>query len=224
VLRRVCAELGFAVLVALAAGVQAACSGGADRPTHVIDGSKAGPPPVGLEDVGHAIVARATRVGPTDVVDPSVAACLAAAPARPRSPAVWRIGVEGTSVTFATASGYSLVACDGLGPGASWCGRAFGRVRAGRLVDPRVDLAGCLTPDGEAVAFAWVESARRTRYVALRQDGYYEVYPVRGDLPIRIASTRGIDLETSSASFEISEYDAAGRTLRAYTLQARVSG
>jgi hypothetical protein len=98
-------------------------------------------------------------------------------------------------------------------------------VHAGRLVDPRLDLAGCSTRDGDPVAFAWVVPARRARYVAVRHDAFSEVYPVlRGDVPIRVSTTTDIDLDTSSASFEISEHDAVGRAVRAYTVQARVAG
>jgi hypothetical protein len=146
----------------------------------------------------------------------------------PRAPVISRVGVDGTSVTFRTASGGNLVACDGTAiygePNRPWCGEALGRVRAGRLLDPRLDLAACSTPSGDRVAFAWVEPGRGARYVAVRRHGFGEVYPVVGPVPVRIATTSDIDLETSSASFAVTEHDADGRLLRSYSLQARVAG
>jgi hypothetical protein len=69
-----------------------------------------------------------------------------------------------------------------------------------------------------------MEARDDARYVAVRQLGYTEVYPVRGRVPVRIASTTGVDLESSRASFEISEHDARGQLLRAYELEASVAG
>ena len=97
-------------------------------------------------------------------------------------------------------------------------------MHAGRLLDPRLELAGCSTSSGDPIAFAWIEPGRRTRYVALHRNGFVEVYPVLAGLPVRVATTSDIDLDTSSASFEVSEYDADGRRIRSYTLDARVAG
>jgi hypothetical protein len=204
----------------------AACSGGAGRPTRLTDGTSTGPPPVPLEGVSSAqIVTTAAVVELARLADPSVAACLALMRAHvPSAPVILRATVYGRSVTFRTASGRSLVGCDGVASGRSWCGRALGRLHAGRLADPRLDLAGCTTRRGDPVAFAWIEPARGTRYVALRQSGFAEVYAVLGALPVRVAATTGIDPTTSGASFDISEHDAAGRALRSYTIDARVAG
>jgi hypothetical protein len=97
-------------------------------------------------------------------------------------------------------------------------------LHAGRLLDPRLDLAACATRDGDAVAFAWVEPAKNARYIGVERSGYVEVYPVTGRLPVRIATTSGIDPNSSSAAFAISEHEANGRLLRSYTLRARVAG
>ncbi len=91
------------------------------------------------------------------------------------------------------------------------------------LDDPRLDLA-CLTASGGPIAFAWVEPAARTRYVAVRQLGFVEVYPVTANLPVRVTTTTGIDLGASGSVFEVSEHDRSGRLVRAYTLEARVAG
>jgi len=143
-------------------------------------------------------------------------------------PIVRRVGVDGASVTYRTASGRNLVACDGTAVSSehdrTWCGLALARVRDERLLDPRLDLASCTTPSGDSVAFAWVEPGPRTRYVAVRRHGFVEVYPLIAGLPVRLAATSGIDLDTSSASFDVSEHDATGQLLRSYTLRARVAG
>ena len=131
-------------------------------------------------------------------------------------------------MTVATVSHRALYACDGRpahGSGtANWCGTAYGRLEHGRLLDPRLDLSACTDVGGRPLAFAWMEARDDARYVAVRQPGYTEVYPVRGRVPVRIASTTGVDLERSRASFEISEHDARGQLLRAYELEASVAG
>ncbi len=106
---------------------------------------------------------------------------------------------------------------------ASWCGRAYGRLVRSRLQDPRLDLA-CTTLSGGPLAFAWFEPGRHTAYVAVRQPGYVEVYPVAGRAPIRITTTTGISVAGSSATFEISEHDRGGALLRSSTLEARIAG
>ena len=221
---------GRLVLAAIAGLVQVGCLGDSEPPSRLVDGSAAQAPSVALEGAASpqvetkatAIDANGVRVGP-------VARCLAATHEHtPRGPVVSRVGVDGESVTFRTASGRGLVACDGTamhtGSDRAWCGTALGRLRNGRLLDPRLDLAACSTPSGGPVAFAWVDPGQRTRYVAVKRDGFVEEYPVIAGLPIRIAATSGIDLDTSSASFEVSEHDSNGSLLRSYTLRARVAG
>jgi hypothetical protein len=141
---------------------------------------------------------------------------------------VVRVGVNGRSITVGAASSRTLYACDG---GAErevreepWCGGAFARLERGRLLDPRLDLTGCTSPSGRPLAFVWLEPGQDVRYVAVRQPGYLEVYAMKGRLPMRIATTTGIDIEGSRASFELSEHDAEGRLLRAYDLDVRVAG
>lgn len=218
------------LLVALAAVVQVGCLGGEGPPSELVDGSAARPPSVTLEGVSSrqvetkaaALVVRAASTGP-------VSRCLATTREHdPRSPIVRRVGVEGTSVTYRTVSGRDLVACDGTDLGSAhdqmWCGIALGRMRGERLLDPRLDIASCTTQSDVPVAFAWVEPGPRTRYVAVDHEGFVEVYRVVAGLPVRVATTSGIDLETSSVSFAVSEHDADGRSLRAYTLRTRVAG
>jgi hypothetical protein len=92
------------------------------------------------------------------------------------------------------------------------------------LRDPRLDLAGCTTAEGDPVAFAWIEPSRDASFVAVRQRGYVEVYPVAGRLPVRVATTSGISLAESRATFEVSEHDATGALLRRSSVEARVAG
>ena len=219
------------VVVAIVALAQVACFGGSGRPTHLIDGSPAEKPSVLLEGTtSPQVEADAAAFDPRNAVTGPIARCLAATREyTPRAPVILRIGVDGANVTFHTAFGDNLVACDGTAvapdsPSRSWCGLALGRVHAGRLLDPRLELAGCSTSSGRPIAFAWIEPGRRTRYVALHRNGFVEVYPVLARLPVRVATTSDIDLDTSSASFEVSDHDADGRRIRAYTLDAHVAG
>ena len=63
-----------------------------------------------------------------------------------------------------------------------------------------------------------------TRFVVVEQDGYSEVYPVAGAMPVRVATTTGLDLERSSAVLELSEHANDGRKVRESRIEARVSG
>jgi hypothetical protein len=218
------------VLVALAALAQVACLGGDRPPGRLADGSPVPAPSVTLDGVSSRQVA--TMAAALDLHDAGtgpVGRCLSAMREHvPGAPIVRRVGVDGASVTYRSASGRDLVACDGTALSGehnrTWCGVALARVRDERLPDPRLDLASCSTPSGDSVAFAWVEPGPRTRYVAVGRHGFVEVYPVIAGLPIRVAATSGIDLDTSSASFDVSEHDAKGQLLRSYTLRARVAG
>jgi hypothetical protein len=216
-------------LVALAAVAQVACLGGGG-PIRLVDGSLARASSIALDGVGsRQIATRATAVDHPDTTTGPVARCIATMREHaPRAPVIWRVGVDGASVTLATASGREIAACDGTalstGHDPTWCGVALGRLREGRLRDPRLDLAACSTPSADPIAFAWVSPGPRARYVAVGGDGFVEVYLVVAGLPVRVASTSGIDVDTSSASFEISEHDARGGLLRSYTLLASVAG
>jgi hypothetical protein len=222
-------KLGPAV-IAIAALIQAACFGGNDPPARLVDGTAARQPPVALDGTDSPQVeTRATAIDLGGDVPAHVARCLVNKLEHTRrAPAVLRVGVDGMSVTFSTASGHRLVACDGTAthdrPNPPWCGRALGRVSGGRLLDPRLDLASCSTASGDSVAFVWVETGERARYVGVDRGSFLEAYPVIGHLPVRIATTSGIDLDSSTASFEISEHDARGHLLRSYPMRARVAG
>jgi hypothetical protein len=62
------------------------------------------------------------------------------------------------------------------------------------------------------------------RWIGVRQDGYVEVNEVLGALPVRVATTRGIDLDDARATFELTQYDASGRELVHGEMEAAVAG
>jgi hypothetical protein len=139
---------------------------------------------------------------------------------------VRRVGADGESVTFRDGE-RGLHACDNtLGPRADdrrWCGAAYGELREGRLRDPRLDI-GCVTPDGRQTGWVWVQPDDETKYVVVHEPGYAEVYEGAAGLPVRVATSSGVRIEGSRASFELSEHDAAGKRLRRYRLDAVVAG
>jgi hypothetical protein len=196
----------------------------------LMDGSEAAESAVELKGAkSPALMTKVHVVDVDDVESGSLSAdCLRATEEEttPSSPLVERIGVSSETVTL--RSGRGLYGCDDTpGPrenGRRWCGSSFGRLYSGRLRDPRLDIAGCRTVNGTPMGLAWVEPGPITRYVVVRQPGYSEVYETAGGLPLRIASTTGVEVEGSRASFEISEHDASGRLLRRYRLDAAVAG
>ena len=198
----------------------------------LVDGSRAVPSRVELEGVSRPTVstkvsvrqARTLRAG--SVAASCFRAHGLAAPRGRYGAIVERVGVESSSVTFASASG--LHGCDdGPGPREAdrrWCGIAFGILRRGRLDDPRLDVAGCRTASGEPIGFVWITPITGARYVAVAQHGYAEVYEPAGGVPIRITNSAGVDVDGSRATFRISEHDARGRLLRRYELDAVPAG
>lgn len=218
------------LVVLAAAALLAGCFGGGDDESRLLlDGSPAGEA-VELEGVDDDVVVTAHAVVPTEALDQDskAATCLAERfqETDPGPDAVVRTGVRTESVTFLEAGGQALLGCSNS-PGprerGRWCGSSFGQLRTGALTDPRLDI-GCRARDGTPIGFVWVQPGKGTQYVAVAQPGYTEVYEVAGELPIRIATADGVDLETSSARFEVSEHDAEGRLLREQTFEAFVAG
>jgi hypothetical protein len=205
------------------------CRDEVSPPERLVDGSPATAPAVVLQGIeSPQIVTRLRVLGSRRARrDPAAASCARTlGGAFSRSPVVGRVGVDGSSLTLVGASGRALLACDSTSTApsreANVCGHSYGRLENGRLSDPRLDL---LCPDraGDTVAFAWVEPMRRTRFVAVRHSGYAEVFRVAARLPVRVTS-RDVDLDHSTATFDVSEHDGGGRSLRHYTLQPSVSG
>jgi hypothetical protein len=195
-----------------------------------MDGAPAREPPLHLDGASELAVLTSVRVvDAADVERGSAAASclsefdeLAAA-----GPVVTRVGVDSASVTFAVAHGRALAGCnDSPGPrerGRRWCGNAYGQLYGGRLRDPRLSIV-CRTGDGEPTGSAWVSPGPGTRYVSVERGGFVEVFEVAGDLPVRVATTSGVQSEGSRATFELAEHDARGRLLRRYRLDTAVAG
>lgn len=148
--------------------------------------------------------------------------------ARSDATVVERIGVFGESLTFTSADGRTLYSCDGGNDPARerpppWCGESAGRLLGGKLLDPRLDIL-CRDRDGRPLAYAWVEPVAPARWIGVDQGSYSEVYEVLGNLPVRIASTRGIDPRRASATFGVIQYDELGNPLISGKLEAKVAG
>jgi hypothetical protein len=141
---------------------------------------------------------------------------------------VERIGVFSESLTFRDRSGRHLYSCDGGIDRAGerrrpWCGGSVGRLYDGRLLDPRLDIL-CADLDGRPLAYAWVTPAAGSYWIGVDQGPYVELYEVAGNLPVRIATRRGIDRAAARVTFQLAHYDIQGRELITESLEAAVSG
>ena len=220
----------FAVLVVTGSILMTACDGSDDgAPTTLMDGLAAAALIVDLEGVeGHAVLTSVRIADAMDVAGaPRVATCIRHDwRKRPLGAIVVRVGVSGESVTFRDQSRRGLYGCDNSdGPreeDRSWCGGAFGRLYAGHLRDPRLDM-GCRTRDDGPLGFAWIEPRPDVEYVVVEQSGYAEVYAVAGGLPIRV-TTSDVETEQSRAAFDVSEHTADGTRIQDYRLEASVAG
>ncbi len=195
-----------------------------------MDGSTPHPLPVELQGIAKANLVL-TSVDVTDSADivasSPIAECFRLSSNPPSGPVVERVGVVSSSLTARTKDGRGIDGCDNTsGPreeNRRWCGGAYGLLIGGRLRDPRLSI-GCLTEDDDMVGFVWVEPGENTRYVSVEQRDYVEVYEVSSDLPVRVATRDGVQVEGSRATFDLFEHDADGRLLRRYRLQAAVAG
>jgi len=200
----------------------AACSSGGGRPEHLLDGQAAPE----FRPVRDSVIT-ATRVLErfdtgnclSGIDRESVAA---------GSPAVERIGVDGRSITFSSRDGTRVYACDGgIDPAGErappWCGAVVGERERGRLLDPRLDVI-CVDRRHHPLAYAFVEPVARAHWIGVQRDGYVELYEVVAGFPVRVETTRGIDLENARAAFELIQYDAEGHELVRETLEAAVAG
>jgi len=214
----------------LIAGVLVACTGNDDRPTRLMDGSAPGALSLKLQHVAEADVVL-TSFKVTDfadiVPDSPIAECYRGSSNPLSGPVVERVGVISSSVTSRTKDGRGIDGCDDTaGPleeDRRWCGGAYGQLFEGRLRDPRLNI-GCLTENDEMVGFVWVQPGERARYISVEQPEYIEVYEVANDLPVRVATRNGVEVEGSRASFDLFEHDQNGQLLRRYRLKAVVAG
>ena len=200
---------------------------GGPAPTTLSDGTPARSPPVELQGVDEPVVATRLRIVPLTTVSPgsALARCIdGSAPIH--GVAVERVDTRGRTITYRGSSRRAAFACDGVASASttadSWCGRAFGSLVQGRLRDPRLSLA-CETEGSQPVGYAWVQPGTDATFVVVGHGGYSETYRVAGALPVRVR-TDDVDIDSSSARFDVSEHDRDGRRLRAYELEAAVSG
>jgi hypothetical protein len=141
---------------------------------------------------------------------------------------VERIGVFSESLTFADPGRKTVYACDGgTDPTGErklpWCGSSAGRLFRGKLLDPRLDIL-CRDRRGRKLAYAWVEPAAGVRWIGVDQGAYTEIYEVLAGLPVRIASTRGIESGRARAAFDVAQYDNHGNEVIEGKLEAQVAG
>ena len=210
------------VVWVLLAGCVAGCHGGDGPPRHLLYGEAAAefePAPHSVLSVGRVLTGTA--------LGRRFALC------RPSGIAadtrvVERIGVFAESLTFADPRNETVYACDGgIDPAGErhlpWCGGSAGRLVAGQLLDPRLDVV-CRDRTGRPLAYAWVEPAAGAHWIGVDQGNYTEIYEVLGELPVRIATGRRIDLARSSATFVVTQYDSHGKPLIKARLEARVAG
>jgi hypothetical protein len=139
---------------------------------------------------------------------------------------VERAGRITHSLTIAQRGRVEVFACDATGvrlEGREWCGVSAGRLKHGRVSDPRLELL-CRDRRGRHVASAFVNPTHRARWVAVAQRGFSELYPTAAGLPVRIATTTGVDYAHARATFRVTQLDAAGRVLERARIVARVAG
>jgi len=157
----------------------------------------------------------------------SLGRCLRITPfARGRVLVVDRMGRATRSLTVTQRGSRAIFACDKTGvplERREWCGSSAGRLRNGRVTDPRLNVV-CVDRGGRHVAAAFVNPVRGARWIGVDQGSYTELYPTAGRLPVRIASTRGVDYGRARATFLITQIGVGGRVLVRSRLAAQVAG
>jgi hypothetical protein len=211
-------------LLALAALLAAGCGdAGGDRPARLLDGR----PAARFEPVPASVIASGRVVQLDDRADE----CLSASDrmnVAADAPAIERIGVDDESLTFASRDRAVVYACDGgidsAGErNAPWCHTVLGELDAGHVLDPRLDVI-CRDRARRTLAYAFVDPLPGARWIGVRDEGYVELYEVLGGLPVRVAATRGVDLQDAAATFQLTQYDADGRELARGEMEAAVAG
>ena len=211
-----------AVTVLAAAG----CGHGDGGPVRLLDGR----PALHFGPV-HGSVVAAGRVLTRAALGPRLDSCLFPGD-RPSvaadAPVVERVGVDAESLTFTNRYGTGVYACDGgVDPAGErappWCDAVFGQLEHGRLLDPRLDVV-CRDRRRRPLAYAFVEPVPGAQWIGVQQVGYVELYEVLAGLPVRVASTSGVDPDDARATFELTQYDAEGRELVRGELEAAVAG
>jgi hypothetical protein len=211
-----------AVVIALLAACLTGCHGGKGRPERLLYGESAAE----FEPVSDSVITVA-RVLTGTALGRRFTLC------RPSGipadvPVVERIGVFAESLSFADRRNQTIYACDGgVDPAGErrlpWCGLSAGRLVAGRLLDPRLDI-GCHDREGRPIAYAWVVPTKGAHWIGVDQGRYIELYEVLGKLPVRIATGNRIEVVRSRATFVVTQYDSHGKALIKGKLEAGVAG
>ena len=171
--------------------------------------------------IGHVRVGEAGRVRA-----PRLRACLRRFPelhVSGRTRVVEREGLLGASLTISDPRSPWLFDCDFPPRGSGLCGAAVGEWRARRLNDPRLDVL-CADRGGHALGAAWAVPLPRARSIVVQEHRLTEVYPVAGELPVRIWTREGVRYERSSAVFDLTQRGPDGQTLTHERLHAAVAG
>lgn len=220
------------VLAVLSVAGSTACAGEDSAPGRLMDDSEPPGLPIELQGVESPAVLTKVSVVPASEHsrEPRSATCLSRGrgSTRARASAVERVGVRSETVTFEEESGSAVFGCDNSpGPREAerrWCGGAYGQLYGGHLRDPRLDIGGCRTDENEPIAFIWMEPGRATRYVAVRQPDFTEVYEPAGGLPVRIATTSGFASDPLGVTINLTEHDATGKLLSSRRVDAVPAG
>src|SRR6266540_2101886 len=144
---------------------------------------------------------------------------------RPSTTVVDRRNGKRRSLTFRSADGRSLAACDAIGvriEGRRWCAPATGTLFGGRLRDPRLTL--CQPRGGKPVAFIWVTPGPHTRWIGILRGRRTELYRVAAGLPVRVSTDRNVRIGGSSATFFVRQYDGRWKLLVRQAIVAHVAG
>jgi hypothetical protein len=140
-----------------------------------------------------------------------------------RTRVVERDGLIGASLTIFDPGTPWLYACDFTPRHRRICGASVGEWRARRLNDPRLDIL-CTDRTGHSLGAAWTVTLPHARSIAVREHRITEIYPVAGDLPVRIWTRDGVRYERSSAIFDVTQRSPGGRMLAHERLHAVVAG
>jgi hypothetical protein len=220
----------ISALLATVALTAAGCGGDRASVETLVDGSRAQPRPSALADLEGTVVLTRVRTRTGAELGQDGRECLRSFEPGLRvsggATVVERTGVMGASLTFRDQRQRFVLGCDRTRMSGenrtTWCGHAAGELIAGRLRDPRLDI-GCRTSPDDPIGFVWLEPAARTRWVAVDEVAYSEVYEVASSLPVRVTTSR-VNTADSTAKVRVAEYDAGGSVLTTYEVTARVAG
>jgi hypothetical protein len=218
------------VLLALATSLLAApgCGAKGQPRVQLADGNLSLTTPKELRDPVSRGVVTEVRTISGATIGPRERACIRSSDATlpSRQLLVERVDIRGTSITFRLPGQRFVYGCTAAGGlrdrEFSWCGHVLGKLRGGRLRDPRLDI-GCRDATGGPWGSVWVDPVRGTRWVVVRDREYAQIYPTAVGLPVRV-TTGAVDTRTGMALFRVEEYDRTGALISASRLRAAVAG